>query len=184
VSCAGAAGSAAEYLSTQLLEGKPIDPVQLLATAAVGAVLGKVGDKAGKVLGAAGRSASKAVSKAIGRQAARPLAQRFSRKALQQALKREARKVQIEKLVGQIPEEFATGLSENLVNNYLFPDPAESGGVDTGPIPDDIEEGAALLNKNRVQNYGEFLHWKYYLESLRIAAVPVPNNPNNLLASF
>ncbi|MDZ7637964.1 MAG: RHS repeat-associated core domain-containing protein [Bryobacterales bacterium] len=185
VTCAGAAGSATEYLVTQGLKGEPVDPVALLVTAGLGAAFGKIGDKAGKVLGAGAKRASQGLSKALGRQAARPLAQRFSRRALKEALKREATKVKIEKVLGEIPEEFATGIAEDFTREVIFSSASASPGASRrAATPEAGRQGLQRLNRGRNQSYGEFVHWKYYLESLRLAAVPAPNNPNNLLTSF
>lgn len=185
VACAGAAGSAAEYASTQLLKGEEINVGQLLVTAGIGAVFGKLGDKAGKVLGAGAKSASKSLSKALGKQAGRPLAQRFSRRALKEALRREATKAKLEKVLGEIPEEFGTGVAEDFTRGIIFSGtPVAASAARRATAPEAGQQGLQRLNRGRNQSYGEFIHWRYYLESLRLAAVPAPNNPNNLLTSF
>ncbi|MCW5966058.1 MAG: proprotein convertase P-domain-containing protein [Bryobacterales bacterium] len=185
--CAGAAASATEYLVNKGLNGEPVDPLELAVVTGVGAIAGKVGSKAGKVLGPASRRAGKAMAKAVGKNAARPVAQRFSRKALQKALAREATKDKIRKAISAASEDFFVGLAVNqfaqpLALSLLSSPPTASVRP---PLPvEGGNEGMERLNRNRVKAYGEFLHWNYYMEALQLSAVPVPNNPNNLLTSF
>ncbi len=185
--CAGAAASATEYLLNKGLNGEPVDPLELAVVTGIGAIAGKVGSKAGKVLGPASRRAGNAMSKALGKSAARPVAQRFSRKALQKALAREATKDKIRKAIGSIPEDFVVGLSVNqIVQPFalsFLSSPPPSNARSPQPV-EDGNDGMGRLNRSRVKAYGEFLHWNYYLEALQLSAVPVPNNPNNLLTSF
>jgi hypothetical protein len=127
------------------------------------------------------------MGKALGRNAARPVAQRFSRRALERALAREASKDKLRKAISSASEDFVIGLGASQLTQPLALGWLSSSGDATVRPPQPVEDGNAgmdFLNRNRVKAYGEFLHWNFYLDSLRLAAVPVPNNPNNLLTSF
>lgn len=190
IACAGAAGAASEYLVTKGLKGEQVNAVELALVTGVGAVSAKVGDKVGKVLGAAGQRAGKAMGKAFAKNAARPVAQRFNRHALKKALQREATKQRWRDLLGTIPEDFGVGLAEEIVvrpgvvQAVLNPQSAPQAQASKPTITEATAEGVRHLNRNRVQAYGEFIHWNYFIEALQLAAAPVPNNPNNLLTSF
>lgn len=190
IPCAGAGGAAVELLVTKGLRGEPINPVELLVVAAVGGVTAKVGDKAGKVIGAAGRRSSKALGKVLGKNAARPAAQQFNRRALKKALAREAQKQKWREIAGTIPEDFGTGLAEELVTRpsavRAVTNPSSAAQA-TQRIPAVLAataEGVSSLNRSRNAAYGEYIHWRYFQEMLQLSAVPALNNPNNALTGF
>src|SRR5690606_8797138 len=100
--------------------------------------------------GAGAKSASKSLSKALGKQAGRPLAQRFSRRALKEALRREATKVKLEKVLGEIPEEFGTGVAEDFTQGIIFSDaPVAASAARRAAAPEAGHQGLQRLNRGR-----------------------------------
>jgi RHS repeat-associated protein len=55
-------------------------------------------------------------------------------------------------------------------------------GVISRPVI--VESGRQAVNQGRKGTYGEYIHYRVWLDALRLAGRPVPNNPNHVLATF
>jgi RHS repeat-associated protein len=71
-----------------------------------------------------------------------------------------------------------------IAGNILFN--SQSGGVAGGGSDNlDIEEDGWMgVSKGNKSTYGEYIHWQLYINTLQAAGRPIPNNPNNVLATF
>jgi hypothetical protein len=71
--------------------------------------------------------------------------------------------------------DLATSVGEELVGG-LVPRPGGRKTIETESL-DEVNDGQR-------GTFGEFSHWQLWLDTLGLAARPVPNNPNNPLAAF
>lgn len=69
-------------------------------------------------------------------------------------------------------------------SNLLFN--SQSGGTPgaSRSSPDIQQAGWNDVSAGHKGAFGEFVHWHLYINALRAAGRPVPNNPNNVLATF
>jgi len=178
----GGAGAAAEYLSTQGLKGEKVDPVDLAIATAFGA-LSSAGGGGSKGLTRPSnyRFATNSVSTLVKRQASHQLRQAaFSvfknsllktldkRFGLSATLKREA-------FVGF---QFVTAQVNNLLAGPV------RTGVEVISRPLILESSRQEVNRGRKGIYGEYIHYQVWLDGMRLAGRPLPNNPNHILTSF
>ena len=71
-----------------------------------------------------------------------------------------------------------------VAGNFLFNSQA-GGAAGSGNDNTDIEDGGRQAVSGGVKGvYGEYVHWQLYINALTLAGRPIPNNPNNVLATF
>ena len=75
-------------------------------------------------------------------------------------------------------------LSGRIASNIIFN--AQSGGAPGagGDNTNVEEEGRKAVSRGIKGEYGEYIHWRLYINALTLAGRPIPNNPNNVLATF
>jgi RHS repeat-associated protein len=204
---AGALGAAAAYSAEKGFRGQRVEPTELLTEAAFGAA-------AGGVSGGAGRLTGKLAGKALGRLGGGSLLGKFglrgglfgnfgkqaARRAvfgrgdiIAQSLKRELPLGFVRGALASAGSQAASLTGVAAAGDRFLLDVATSiglvgsteGAPGTTSVKDEIlSDGRLEVNASRKSRYGEFIHWNFWLENLKLAARPIPNNPNNLLTSF
>jgi RHS repeat-associated protein len=84
--------------------------------------------------------------------------------------------------IGQIATDAIVGLYLGRVRQQAQQD--LEGGNDIFSNAAVRNQGRSELNRGRQGVFGEFAHWDFYLNALAAASRPMPNNPNNMLATF
>ncbi len=180
---AGGAGAAAQYLATQGFKGERVDPVDLAVDTALGAALGKA-------LGSGGKGLT------------RPKNFRFATNSVGTLVKRQLAHQLKEAARGLVEHEVLSAIDEELgvreaVKHGAHVATHEIGAniarlvAGTGSDEADVtgrpiisQTGRQEVNRGRKGIYGEYIHYQAWLDALRLAARPIPNNPNHLLTSF
>jgi hypothetical protein len=67
--------------------------------------------------------------------------------------------------------------------NNLLAGPVRAG-VEVISRPLILESSRQEVNRGRKGIYGEYIHYQVWLDSMRLAGRPLPNNPNHILTSF
>ncbi len=197
---AGAASAAAQSLTDSLLNGKPVDPLKLAETTLIGGATGKLFQAAGsgfsRRLVTEAKPASLLNTSSFFRKIpANRLAIRFkpitgNPNSLREILRVGGGLVKSDAafwLVSGVAVGAARGAAQRLGLTSGSGDdqsagaPKGSGSEDNLSVSDTARNE---INQGGKSTYGEFIHWRFYLDSLRLAGRVVPNNPNNLLTSF
>jgi RHS repeat-associated protein len=84
----------------------------------------------------------------------------------------------------QIAQDVLTGLYLGRIQNQAEEDLGGGGGDDMYANTAVRTNGRSEINRGRQGVFGEFAHWDFYLGALAAAGRPLPNNPNNMLATF
>jgi RHS repeat-associated protein len=192
---AGGAGAAAEYLTAQGFQGKPVDPGVLAVNVALGAAVGRFIGSGGKGLTrpANFRFATNGVGQLVKRQAVHQLKEagialaivyRIGYSSPDDRYRAFMSGVQCVSAFESCVQKGLAGLSDAVsqVGN-LFSAPA-GGGTNMTSRPLTLVSSRAEVNRGKKGVYGEYIHYQTWLDAMMLAARPVPDNPNNLLTSF
>ncbi|WP_269538770.1 RHS repeat domain-containing protein [Cerasicoccus fimbriatus] len=192
---AGGAGAAAENLSYAGLTGTQVDGKQLAFQTITGAALGVVGHGAGKVVNKAG---AKFYAKSFGstnrfikfaNSLARPdkISRRLAVSSYSNLVKRSAKKEAIQgalavfkKLPGAVLSGIQSpgGLSSQPITII------QDGGQRGSGAFNIRSEALGALSLNQSRQYGEYIHYNFYLEAVQLTSQPVPVNPTHTLSGF
>ncbi len=178
---AGALGASAGYLFERGLLQEKVDPVELAAEGIVGGatfwLAGKAGEKFAK------SNLSKAISgrmTKVGDYFSELFASKSPPNPYVQAIKNAVVKSAKNEDVQTVAKRFAGGLAQGVQQNLL--DPA-TPAMEPGKAA--VYAAARLaVTRGRVRAYGEFAHFQFYLDSLRLAGRPQPTLSNNLLTVY
>ena len=78
----------------------------------------------------------------------------------------------------------AVNLGGRVASNVLF-DSSGGGSPGAAQSSADIQQsGWNDVSAGHKGVFGEFIHWQLYIKALRAAGRPIPDNPNNVLATF
>jgi RHS repeat-associated protein len=196
---AGAASASAQYLTDALLKGKPIDPLELTAATLIGGATGKLFQAAGsrfsrRLVSDAKPASLLNTSSFFRKTPANRVAIRFKPITGNPRSLREIFRVAGSEIKADAAFWLASGVAVGAFKGALArtglsageertsdPDGQGAGAPDRLRVADSAR---GEINRGAKGTYGEFIHWRFYLDVLRLAARPVPNNPNNLLTSF
>jgi hypothetical protein len=177
---AGAAGAAAKYISTQGLQGKPVDPVDLALNTTIGAIVG-AGPGKGFTRPANFRFATNGIGELVKRQASHQL-KHAAIAALKGGVVNVVKKqFGLNALVKREGASLIGDVSTHLTN--LFAAPIHTN-VEVVARPVIVESSRQNVNRRRKGVYGEYIHYQVWLDAMLLAGRPLPNNPNNVLTSF
>ncbi len=192
---AGGAGAAAENLSHAGLTGTKVDGKQLAIETITGAVLGAASHGAGKVVSKAG---SKFYAKSFGStnrfikfasSLARPdkVSRRLAVSSYSNLVKRSAKKEVIQGALS-VFKKLPGGLYQGFQSaNSISGEPTsitQDGGQRGAGVFNIRSEALGEVSMNQSRQYGEYIHYNFFLEAVQLTSQPVPNHPTHTLSGF
>jgi hypothetical protein len=157
--------------------GQAVDFEEAGQEAALGFGAGLLGGAAGKAFGKVA-GVQKWTLKEAFEEAPKVLPRAYANTVIRRSIARE--------FVKQIVTKGITRLLKEQAESILIPKSARVSAPRINEKAKYTIEGRARIDVNaeKIGVYGEHIHWRRYLDSLRMAARPMPANPNNILAVF